>query len=108
MFVSAGDSGSEGCDDPTSVIASQGLAVSGPASTPYNVSVGGTEFNENGQDGTYWNSTQDSHYASAKSYIPEIVWNETKVVNPSASEGLWSGGGGVSSLSNTPMSLTYR
>ena len=56
VFVSATDSGSAGCDDPSSTNATHGFAVSGLASTPYNVAVGGTQFNENG-DSTYWNST---------------------------------------------------
>src|ERR1022692_1109639 len=43
VFVSAGDSGSAGCDDPGSTApASHGLGVNGLASTPYNGAVGGT------------------------------------------------------------------
>ena len=95
VFVSTGDDGSAGCDDPTSTNASHGFAVSGLASTPYNVAVGGTQFNENG-DSTYWNSTSDAHHASANRYIPEVVWNE------SAASGLWAGGGGVSTLYSRP------
>jgi subtilase family serine protease len=95
VFVSAGDSGSAGCDDPTSSYATLGLAVSGLASTPYNVAVGGTQFNENG-DSSYWNSTADAHQASANRYIPEVVWNE------SAASGLWASGGGVSTLYGRP------
>jgi len=44
-FVSAGDGGSAGCDDfNTQGFADYGLAVNGYGSTPYNVSVGGTDF----------------------------------------------------------------
>jgi len=95
VLVSTGDDGSAGCDDPTSTNASHGFAVSGLASTPYNVAVGGTQFNENG-DSTYWNSTSDAPHASANRYIPEVVWNE------SAASGLWAGSGGVSTLYSRP------
>src|SRR6185312_6715673 len=45
-FVSSGDSGAAGCDLSTSATATKGIAVSGLSSTPNNVAVGGTEFNE--------------------------------------------------------------
>ncbi len=96
VFVSAGDSGSADCDDPSSANATQGFAVNGLGSTPYNVAVGGTLFNENGSDSTYWNTTSGAHRASAIGYIPEVVWNE------SAKSGLWAGGGGVSTVYGRP------
>ena len=43
VMVSTGDSGSAGCDD-NAYYAVNGQAVSGFASTPYNVAVGGTDF----------------------------------------------------------------
>jgi subtilase family serine protease len=96
VFVAATDSGSAGCDDPSSSYANTtGLAVNGLASTPYNVAVGGTQFNENG-DSSYWNNSLDTHKASANRYIPEVAWNE------SAASGLWAGGGGVSTLYSRP------
>ena len=49
--------------------------------------MGGTEFNENGNDSLYWNSTNSAGTGqSVLSYIPENVWNETQ----------GSGGGGAS------------
>ena len=55
-----------------------GLQVSGYASTPYNVAVGGTDFNDFSNPGTYWNTTNNSTtQASAKSYIPETTWNDS-------------------------------
>jgi subtilase family serine protease len=102
VFVSAGDAGSAGCDDPSSTNATQGFAVNGLASTPYNVAVGGTEFNENESDSTYWSSTPGAHLASALSYIPEVVWNETTVAESGAQPGLWAGGGGVSIVYGRP------
>jgi len=49
VFVAAGDSGAPGCDQGGDSIgwpysAQYGLSVSGLASTPYNVAVGGTDF----------------------------------------------------------------
>ena len=102
VFVSAGDSGSTGCDDPTSLFATKGFAVNGLASTPYNVAVGGTEFNENG-DTSYWNSTPDAHLATVNRYIPELPWNETTAANPNNGPGLWAGSGGVSTIYSRPV-----
>jgi len=80
-FVSAGDAGSAGCDsqdNPSPAPAEFGLQVSGFASTPYNVAVGGTDFNDLGKDTTYWNSTNNATtQLSAKSYIPEVPWNDS-------------------------------
>jgi subtilase family serine protease len=91
VFVSSGDSGSAGCSSSGSTTGS-GLGVNGLASTPYNVAVGGTEFNEG--SGGYWNSTNGTGDTSAKSYIPEVAWNESS--SSGSNEGLWSSGGGVS------------
>ena len=47
VFVSSGDQGSAGCDffqGTAPQAAANGLAVSGIASTPFNVAVGGTDF----------------------------------------------------------------
>jgi len=92
-FVSSGDSGSAGCNRGNDTTGS-GQAVSGLASTPYNVAVGGTQFNEG--TGTYWSSTNSAGDKSALSYIPEMVWNESS--NVSGGSGLWATGGGASSI----------
>ncbi len=78
VFVSSGDEGAAGCD-PNDNGAYNGVAVNAFASTPYNVAVGGTDFSDtvNGQTGTYWNAVNSSGYGSAKSYIPEIPWNDS-------------------------------
>jgi len=86
-FVSAGDGGSAGCDDfDTEGDAKYGLAVNGFGSTPYNVSVGGTDFyysdyaqnfnNVKAQIATYWspNSTNTPAVSLSKP-VPEQVWN---------------------------------
>ncbi|HEY1924353.1 MAG TPA: Ig-like domain repeat protein, partial [Candidatus Acidoferrum sp.] len=87
-ILSSGDSGSAGCD-PTSTaanpdVATQGIAVSGLASTAYNVALGGTDFQNNIQaNGTsqFWNATNGSNgsltQTSAKGYIPEATWNDS-------------------------------
>ena len=78
VFVSAGDEGAASCDANLSN-ATHGIGVSGFASTPYNVAVGGTDFGDTyaGSNSVYWNSANTSTYGSAKSYIPEIPWNDS-------------------------------
>ncbi len=80
-ILAAGDSGSSACDtgNPPPPAAQYGLAVSGFASTPYTLGVGGTDFEVSETNPTkYWNSTNDpATMASALSYIPEIPWNES-------------------------------
>jgi hypothetical protein len=79
ILVAAGDSGSAGCDDPTIEDAAQyGLAAAGNGATPFNVAVGGTDFNDVSNPSQYWSSTNNSTtQSSAKSYIPEITWNDS-------------------------------
>jgi hypothetical protein len=115
-MVSSGDGGSAGCDNfdsPTP--ATHGLAVSGLASTPYNVAVGGTDFDDRNQWSTYWSTTNattgtDVIGTSALSYIPEIPWSENCaqlglsgcVGNPpSGSVNIVAGSGGPSSCSTS-------
>jgi hypothetical protein len=101
-FVSAGDNGGAGCDSQSSgLFASGGLAVNGLASTPYNVAVGGTQFDDVANSDAYWSVTGDpSTLQSAISYIPEIVWNESS--NDPFSTSLWAGSGGVSTIYAKP------
>jgi hypothetical protein len=81
VLIAAGDSGSAGCDsqdNPPPAPAEYGLQVSGFASTPYNVAVGGTDFNDLSNPSTYWNaSNAATTQASAKGYIPEIPWDDS-------------------------------
>src|SRR5690242_6210054 len=85
--VASGDSGAEGCDNPSKGPATRGLSVNILSSTPYNIAVGGTQFNEGA--GFYWNSSNSSALGSAISYIPEVVWNESSSsTNPPV---LWAG-----------------
>ncbi len=77
VFVSSGDE-SAASSDAGSFAAYHGITVSGWSSTPYNVSVGGTDFGDTylGENNTYWNSQNNQYYGSALSYIPEIPWND--------------------------------
>ncbi len=77
VFVSSGDSGAAGCDDPGAT-SSLGLQVNGIASTPFNAAVGGTDFNQFQAWSTYWDSSNDPiTKQSAKGYIPETPWNDS-------------------------------
>jgi subtilase family serine protease len=78
VFVSAGDEGAASCDAQSSS-ATHGIGVSGYASTPYNVAVGGTDFSDtiDNTNSNYWSATNSANYGSALSYIPEIPWNDS-------------------------------
>ena len=89
-FVSSGDSGAEECDDPSLPPAINPISVNFLASTAFDVAVGGTQFNENGNTSKYWSSIPPIS-ETALSYIPEDAWNES-----SLADGLWSTGGGAS------------
>ena len=122
-FVSAGDSGSAGCDDfDIPQPAQYGLAVSGFASTPWNISVGGTDFfyasydgstaDQNAELATYWDLTPTDIMAPATSLlkpVPEQPWNRAfglnlydgGVYDPSTNGATIVGGsGGASSCSS--------
>jgi subtilase family serine protease len=78
VFVSTGDEGAASCD-ANQTAAVYGIAVSGLATTPYNVAVGGTDFGDSyaGTNSDYWKSKNTATYGSAKSYVPEIPWNDS-------------------------------
>ncbi len=78
-FVASGDQGSAACDGGGTPPygAGSGLQVSGSSSTPYNVAVGGTDFNWANLAKSYWSSTNATNGSSALSYIPEVPWNGT-------------------------------
>jgi hypothetical protein len=84
VIISAGDSGSAGCDPAASPAnqdaATQGLAVSGLASTIYNVALGGTDFQNGAIPSPFWN-VPSAATTSAKSYIPESTWNDSCAFN---------------------------
>lgn len=88
VLVSAGDSGSAGCENPINEgeetppqPAVSGLAVSG-LSTPWNATaVGGTDFDQFGQIPTFWTASDTVNgnllEISAKGPIPETTWNDS-------------------------------
>lgn len=97
---SAGDSGGADCYDPEDAPGvNPGLSVDMPASIPEVTGLGGTEFVEG--SGHYWNTVNNANQASALSYIPETVWNDS---TPYTGEGTGpaAGGGGVSIYFNKP------
>jgi Pro-kumamolisin, activation domain len=81
IAISTGDNGSVGCllnspnsDSPNTF----GLGVNGIASTPFNVAVGGTDFNQINNTAAFWNSSNTSGtQGSAKGHIPETTWNDS-------------------------------
>ncbi len=87
VFGASGDEGPSSCSNDFSIgseydVAS--LGVSGWTDTPYNVAVGGTDFEDvyNSKEGgaplsTYWSATNSASYGSALQYIPEIPWNDS-------------------------------
>jgi subtilase family serine protease len=78
VLIASGDNGSAGCDDPDKQSsATHGLAVSGFASTPFNIAVGGTDFDDKSNPQTYWGATNGAGQVSAMGYIPETTWNDS-------------------------------
>lgn len=116
VLVASGDSGSAGtdpsgqvCDTSNSASADFGLAVSGYASTPYDVAVGGTDFFYSdyqnpsaitGELQSDWNtSPTPTPQASIKGYITEQAWNDTTLgdnIFQQPSPEIAGGGGGPS------------
>ena len=92
-IAASGDSGAAACDQGK-YPASNGLAVSFPASLPEVTGVGGTEFDE---PYSIWNTGNSSNGTSVFTYLPEIAWNDT-----SSSLGLAASGGGASVLFPKP------
>jgi hypothetical protein len=102
-FVSTGDNGAEGCDDPNSeTVATGPVSVNLLASTPFNVAVGGTVFNEHGANSLYWSSNTTS-VETALSYIPEDVWNDSCLASACGSAAnIAAGSGGASTFFGKP------
>ena len=89
-FVSSGDNGPAGCDNFNAGQSAQsGPAVNGLSSTPWNISVGGTDFfytsyngtvaAQNTELATYWNMTPSGITSPATSLlkpVPEQPWNQ--------------------------------
>ena len=113
VVVAAGDNGAAGCDNATAGNpATNGPAVNGVASTPFNLAVGGTQFADSSQPASFWSATNSPQYSSAMGYIPEAVWNEscdpsqpttaTNCVLANGNTTLLAGGGGASTIYPKP------
>jgi subtilase family serine protease len=82
VIVSSGDAGVSGCTTHSNIskandVNSSGFAVNGLASTPFDLAVGGTDFDPR-MESTHWSSAnQPGTLASALSHIPEVVWNNS-------------------------------
>jgi subtilase family serine protease len=105
ISAASGDAGAADCD--TGAIATLGLSVDVPASVPEVTGVGGTEFSaDNSNPSTYWTSASGSTdlLVSAKSFIPEMSWNDspTTGTGPSLATSLFSSGGGPSAIFAKP------
>jgi subtilase family serine protease len=109
ILVASGDDGAADCDTPNdpkappATIATKGLAIDFPASSPYVTAVGGTELND--CTGNYWSATDNKYGGSALSYIPEVAWNDTTAAAvPCGSSGgiLSASGGGKSNMVTKP------
>jgi subtilase family serine protease len=99
VMSATGDTGATDCD--ATGVATEGLSVDFPASSPYVTAAGGTMFSGDvNTPATYWNSTNTTTGGSVTQYIPEQPWNET-----TSTEGLTAGGaggGGVSAVFSKP------
>jgi subtilase family serine protease len=121
VVSASGDFGSAACYGDTNVgntVSAQSQeAVNYPASSAYITAVGGTEIpvadgvdpstgNKGANYSTYWSSNGSTDViGSAKSYIPEITWNDsTPNCNPQNPQAncLSATGGGTSTLTARP------
>jgi subtilase family serine protease len=104
VLAASGDQGSTACsgDTQNGLTTTQqfAIAVNYPASSPYVTGVGGTEISaadSTSSNSTYWSGkTATDTIVSAKTYIPEIVWNDN------STSGLSASGGGKSALFSKP------
>lgn len=86
VMVATGDNAAAACDnDNTQYYAVGGAAVSGLASTPYGVAVGGTDFfysdyaSGGASASNYWNTASSQNPStSLKAVIPEQPWNNSQ------------------------------
>jgi subtilase family serine protease len=113
---SSGDSGSASCDPPPfgsdpNNLATGGLAVSFPASSPEVTGVGGTAITSpNGFSSTYWGTSNGANGGTAQNPpLPETSWNDDVELGTADAQGaqltvqenfgILSSGGGASNCS---------
>lgn len=78
VFISTGDSGSNPSFNG-SIINGVGVDANSFATSPNDTAVGGTDTADvlAGTSSKYFNSAPNSLYGTAKSYVPEITWNQS-------------------------------
>lgn len=123
VMVSTGDNAAAGCDnDNTQYYAVNGAAISGLASTPWDIAVGGTDFfysdyaTGGASIANYWNETPSPNPStSIKGVIPEQPWNNSQyglnvfsIYNDSVANGnpqtsIAGASGGVSTVYSKPV-----
>lgn len=79
VFVATGDNGATDCYSSSTPGTTVGIGISGWAVSQYSVAVGGTDFRDtfDGKNGTYWTGNAGAPWSTAKSYVPEMPWNDT-------------------------------
>jgi subtilase family serine protease len=82
VIVSTGDAGAAGCtakadDGVQGDVNTNGYAVNGIASTPYDLAVGGTDFDPTVEQQYWMRSNEPGTRSSAQSHIPEVAWNDS-------------------------------
>jgi subtilase family serine protease len=95
VIVSSDDAGVAGCAANTFTqgdLSTTGVGVSGIASTPYDLAVGGTDFNPT-LPGNWGTGSAPGSTANALSHMPEMVWND------SCANALWAAHYGIASTS---------
>ena len=107
IFVSTGD-GAVDIDDTGATVGTSGIAVNGLASNIYDTAVGGTDFGDTveGLNGYFWNASNTSTGGSARSYVPEIPWD-----NSCGSYVNWAGAraaGPLQNCNNPQTKTTYQ
>jgi subtilase family serine protease len=100
VISASGDTGSTDCAGTSGLnqAQQQALAVDFPASSQFATGIGGTEFTDTST--TFWTPSPGNSadvLSSAKSYVPEQVWNDD-----AAAGALSSGGGGISIFTARP------
>jgi subtilase family serine protease len=93
VIVSAGDSGAAACAKAftPNALSTSGVAVNGLASTPYNLAVGGTNFDPT-QSGNWATGNAPGTLATAQGHIPEMVWNDS-CANPQIAQAVGTDSG---------------
>jgi subtilase family serine protease len=118
VFVATGDEGAASCD-ANKTVATHGIAVSGFASTPYNVAVGGTDFMDyyasqigGPATSTYWSANNSATFGSALSYVPEVPWDDSCANpliwgTPAVALGSYTQAYGTAGFCNSTVGKTY-